>query len=184
MLVTADLLAAEAKQEATVTRTNDARGGVVMRVYVNSPGCGGSVPPTRHRIFFADDFRWTRVRVSQTFAGSASCWHIFGGQESVQSGALDPNLVPFENTKDVVRDAVRMGGSKGNAFDGDPVRCDNTPENFWASSNGNAPRSATVILRRRDLSAPSGLSGGADCSEVGTGATSTTWWEYHDIYVK
>jgi hypothetical protein len=182
MLVTAALLGEETKKEATVTRVDDDRGGVIMRVYVNGEGCGGGRQPTRHRVFIADRPAWSRVRLKQTFVGRASCWHIFGGQESAV-GALDPNIAPFDLTKDVIRDPLRMGGSLGNAFDGKTTRCDDEVQNFWRATE-TSPRSATVILRRRDLAAPSGPSTGADCGGFGPGVTSDTWWEYRDIYVK
>jgi hypothetical protein len=182
MLVTASMLGVETGTQATATRTAGDHGGLVMRVHVNSNGCGGPTPKTRHRILLADGPAWSRVRVKQTFAGNASCWHIFGGREGADS--LDPNLVPFDKTKDVVRDAVRMGGSLGNEYAGATTRCDNEMQNFWYTSNGPAPRSVTVILRRRDPGTPAGLSTGADCGGFGPGETSDTWWEYRDIYVK
>jgi hypothetical protein len=183
MLVTSALLGAETNKLATVTRTSDARGGVIMRVYANAGGCTMTDDRTRHRIFIQDLPAWTRVRFAQTFAGGAGCWHVFGGQENATTLPLDPNLIPLQST-DVIRDAVRMGGSLGDAFDGITNRCDGTPENFWTEANGPALRSATVILRRRDPGAPSGVETGADCCSFGPGDTSPTWWEYRDIYVK
>lgn len=181
MLVTAAMLGDETKVEATVVRGTGDHGGLVMRVFVNSPGCASTKPRTRHRIFLADRLPWKRVRLAQTFAGSAACWHIFGGLEDAAS-SLDSNLVPFDPAQDTVRKAVKMGGSAGDAFDGRPTRCDNEATNFWRDDVGE--RSATVILRRRDPGLPSGLSTGGDCGSSGPGETSETWWEYRDIYVK
>jgi hypothetical protein len=184
MLVTAAMLGAETTEQATVTRLADDHGGLVMRVFVNSSGCSGPAP-TRHRIFIGESLAWSRIRLKQTFAGNASCWDIFGGMNNTGPvPPLDPNLFAFDTTHDVMRDAVRMGGSLSNAFDGDTNRCDNQMQNFWHTSNGEAPRSATVILRRHVLGAPGGLATGAGCGGYGPGETSDTWWEYRDVYVK
>lgn len=182
MLVTAAMLGEETNVQATATRVNDAQGGLIMRVYANSYGCGMS-DRTRHRIFIQDRPAWARVRFKQSFAGQADCWHLFGGQEDATKLPLDPNLVPFAPT-DVIHDAIRMGGAAGDAFNGVTNRCDEAPENFWTGANGPALRSATVILRRRDPAAPAGLSTGADCASIAAGDTSPTWWEYREIYVK
>jgi len=78
-------------------RSKGDHAGAVLEVYVDSQGCASNTPPTRHRIFFADGVPWQRVRYGQTFAGSASCWYVFGGQND--NRALDPNLIPFDAAK-------------------------------------------------------------------------------------
>lgn len=118
--------------------------------------------------------------MTRTFTGSASCWYVFGGQND--NRALDPNLVPFDAKKDVLRDAVGMGGRAGGGFDGVTDRCDDNVHNFWFDDGPT--RRATLILRRRGAAAPAGLSTGADCGGYGPGIASPTWWEYRDIYVK
>ena len=97
--------------------------------------------------------------------------------------SLASNLRPFDASVDAIRNPVKMGGSRGDAVDGVLVRCDQDPANFWEVNTGEI-RSATVILRRQDMSYPGGLSTGEDCGGFAPGTTSTTWWEYRDIYVK
>jgi hypothetical protein len=180
MLVSAALAADETNVGATVVRTADDHGGLILRAYVNNAGCGGG-PATRYRFDIHDWPAWSRVRLKQTFAGRASCWHIWGGLEN--NAPLPPNLVPFDPSMDIVRDAVRMGGLNGDAFDGVPKRCDSDNANFWAQGPASL-RSAVVLLRRKDAAIPSGLSTGADCGDYAPGSTSPLWWEYRDIYVK
>ena len=184
MLVTEAMLGAATSVQATAVKSKDDNDGLVLTVYANSPGCGSSVPATRHRQYIDDVPAWTRLRFHQTFRGYASCWHTFGGQEKPEAQPLDPNLVPFDKTLDTIRDQVRMGGSLGNAFDGVPAECHEDAHNFWAMVNGTASRSATVILRRRAPTAPAGLETGADCGLFGDGTSSGLDWEYREIYVK
>ena len=180
MLIDAAHLGAETKTSATTVVVGKGdHDGAVLTVYVNTQGCASNTEKARHRIFVADRVPWQRVRLKQTFAGSASCWHVFG---FLEGGGLDPNLVALDLAKDTVRNAKRMGGSGGDAFDGRGTRCDGDDRNFWLKTGPT--REATVILRRRAEQLPAGLSTGADCSTYGPGVTSPTWWEYRDIYVK
>lgn len=181
MLLTGAMLGAESPQAVTVVRGVAEHDGVVLRVYANGQACGARTPSARHRVILPDLPAWSRVRSKQTFAGKATCWVVFGGHED-GSEPFDANVLPFDKTKDVIRDEVRMGGSLGDAFAGRTSRCDASPENFWGGIG--QPRSATVILRRSDLVAPSGLATGADCGDFGPGMSSPTYWEYRDIYVK
>lgn len=88
----------------------------------------------------------------------------------------------FDQSVDVVRDAVKMGGAAGDAYDGSTRRCDDNVNNFWVSSG--IVRSATFILRRDGSDAPAGLSTVADCGDFGTGTSSSTYWEYSNIFVR
>lgn len=179
MLVTPAMLGAETAATVTPVTSTDGRGGLVLRIYVNGQGCG-SGPKSRHRVLFDPKVAWSRVRFSQSFAGNAGCWHVFGGLET---DGLDANLEAFDTAKDVLRDAVKMGGANGDAFDGISVRCDADPANFWANASSST-RSATVILRRKDGTLPAGVSTGADCGSFAPGTTSPTYWEYRSVYVK
>jgi hypothetical protein len=181
MLVTEALVAEETNQYATTTHDKDIHGGLILRAYVNHFGCGED-DPTRQRFMVEDLPAWTRLRLHQSFTGVALCWHIFGELEENQP--LDANMQPFAASIDTVRDAVRMGGKNGDAFDGVALRCDELPGNFWDQSVASTTREATVTLRRRDPGALAGLSTGADCGTFGDGTTSPTYWEYRDIYVK
>lgn len=180
MLVDATMIADETAAQTTVVRSADGNGGLIARVYVNSQGCGSGQAKSRHRMIFGDKVKWSRIRFKETFAGNAGCWHVFGG---VENDGLDPNLEPYDPANDVLRDAVKMGGSLGDAFDGKTVRCDNDADNFWQADD-NRIRSATVILRRKDATLPAGVSTGADCGSSGPGTTSLTWFEYRAIYVR
>ena len=180
MLVNADMVADASAVAATEVRSMGDHDGIVFRVFANNAGCGTGGPRTEHRFVLKDPVPWTRLRVHQIFAGQAGCWHIWGG---TGGGTLDVNLTPFTAGTDIIRDAVRMGGSAGDAFDGNLSRCDSDPANFWYSDAG-VLRSATVVLRRPNPSEPSGIASGADCSTVAPGSASPTWWEYRDIYVK
>lgn len=179
MLVTDPLASNETAAYTTAQRRTNARGGVELRVYMNSIGCT-QTPRSRHRVYLANDVPWTQVRYRQKFAGNASCWHIFGGLQT--SEPLPANLLPFDKFLDTIRNEVRMGGTAGDAFDGLTYRCDETNENFWLLAGPE--RSAEVILRRNDPSLPAGLTTGAECGTFGPGTTSTTWWEYSEIYVR
>lgn len=179
MLVTEAMIDGETGALATAVRSAGPNGGLVMRVFLNDQGCG-NVPKTRHRVMFDDRTKWSQIRFKQTFAGDASCWHIWGALEPT---GLDSNVHEFDGAIDKVTDPVKMGGTKGDFFDGTALRCDNFPENFWAQ-NTNDLRSATVSLRKRDITAKAGVSTGADCATPGPGTTSPTWWEYSEIYVK
>ena len=181
MLVGPGLIEEDTSSHTTSVQDVDTHGGAIVRVYMNNFGCGVD-DPSRHRLLLKDAPAWSKIRVSEMFVGDASCWHIFGAEEASQP--LDANLQEFDPNLDVVRDAVRMGGPAGDAFDGVALRCDDTSMNFWYESNGSAARSATVILRRRDPDALAGLSTGADCGSFGPANTSPTWWEYREIYVK
>jgi hypothetical protein len=180
MLVNADTRASTSGVASTEVRSAGEHDGLVIRVYANSAGCGGPGPRTEHLFFLKDRVPWTRVRVHQIFAGQALCWHIFGFSGG---GTLEANLSPFTAGTDIIRGAVRMGGSAGDAFDGTLTRCDSATANFWYFGSTEL-RSATVVLRRLDPAMPSGMVTGADCSSVAPGSTSPTWWEYRDIYVK
>lgn len=158
MLVTPEMLGEESGIGTTVTRRSDARGGAVLRAYVNLPGCG-SGPRSDHRIVVRDVIPWTRIRFRQSFAGRASCWHVFGFSED--TSLLDANLLPFSKTTDTIRDQVR------------------SPANFWSFGEAEL-RAATVILRRREPTAPAALVTGADCGSFGAGTASPTFWEYSE----
>lgn len=179
MLVTEPMIDGETGALATAVRSVGPNGGLVLRVYLNEQGCS-NVPKTRHRVFFDDRTKWSQIRFKQTFAGDASCWHIWGALEPT---GLDSNLNVFDGTIDTVTSPVKMGGAKGDFFDGKPLRCDASPDNFWAQNTTDL-RSATVSLRKKDVNAKAGVSTGADCATPGPGTTSPTWWEYSEIYVR
>lgn len=189
MLVTPDMIEKEVAVHVTVTRRSDSRGGLVLRAYANSPGCGAAdgaaVDDSRHVVFISNVPAWTRIRARHAFAGGTTCWWIFGAVNPLHPD--QPNLVTFDPKVDTIRDEVRMGGGgaadAGSTFDGLPFRCDNAPENFWNAARGPFERSAVVILRR-DVPGPAGLAVGTSCSSVSAGTTSPTWWEYRDIYVR
>ncbi len=180
MLVNADMLANTSAVAATEVRSMGDHDGMVIRVFANNVGCGMGGPRTEHRFVLKDPVPWTRIRVHQIFAGEAGCWHIWGASGG---GMLGVNLTAFTAGTDIIRDAVRMGGSAGDAFDGMLTRCDSDPANFWFYGTTEL-RSATVVLRRPAPNEPSGIATGADCSKVAPGSSSPTWWEYRDIYVK
>jgi hypothetical protein len=184
MLVTESLIAAESPLGVTVVKTADARGGLVLQVYMNRNGCGDG-PGSAHQVLFADSPEWSKVRYNAVFAGKVSCWTIFGDVSS--PSGLSPGLVPFVRGTDVSRNEVRMGGANGDAYDGTNTRCDEQPSNFWSKRSGtNAQRSATVILRRAEWhGARAGLATTAECADdVQPGTATSTWWGYSDIYVK
>lgn len=185
MLITPELAEMEAKRDVTVTRSTDAKGGLVERVYANHYGCSDDPTAGRssHVLFLSDRPKWTKVRMREVFAGSATCWSIFGADDTKK--AANANLVPFEKSVDSAREGVRMGGKAGNAFDGNPRRCvDTANENFWHRDAGEMERSGLVILRRAAVDGPAGLTTTASCTTFGPGATSPTYWEYRDIYVR
>jgi hypothetical protein len=190
MLVTADLVESQkARTSVTVVTSEDARGGLVMRVYANSEGCGGP-DDNVHLVTFADRPPWTQIRARYTFAGGTSCWWIFGSVNVAEPSAhvdgqpIKTNLIPFESGVDAIREQQNMGGVLGHAFDGQSLRCDNDAENFWHSDRGPDERSAVVILRRDIVSGPAGLATTASCTDFGSGTTSPTWWEYREISVR
>lgn len=182
-LVTERWISLERANKATVVKTTDSRGGVAFQIFMNEGGCGSGIG-AGHQVLFANRPAWSKIRFKASFAGAVNCWNIFGDTEG--SLGFGPGVIPFVKGVDAIRDAVGMGGSQGNDYDGTNERCDQVPENFWSSDNGLAERSATVILRRADENDPAaGLATTADCSpELGPGNTSPTWWAYRDIFVK
>lgn len=188
MLVTPDMIEKEVGVAVSVTRRADARGGLILRVYPNSSGCGagdGAAEDSRHVVDIARTPPWTRIRARHAFAGGTSCWWIFGAVNPQYPSA--PNLIVFDPKIDTIRDQHRMGGGgaadAGDTFDGLPSRCDVDPGNFWNAARGLFERSAVVILRR-DAPGSAGLAVGTSCTSAGTGTTGPTWWEYQEIYVK
>lgn len=180
MLVTNDMIASEIAEGIDVQRTADPHGGLIFRAYPRVNGCGDGKEKAEQQFLLKDEPPWTRIRLKQVFAGTTACWNIFGAYQP--NSASNPNLVPFERNKDVIRDENDMGGSQGNRFGGDTSRCDNNQDNFWKHNNSGFP-SATVILRR-NLGGPSGLATHAECGTLTPGAPNRTFWEYSDIYVK
>jgi hypothetical protein len=175
------MIASETSEGATVARTRDGHGGLVLRVFANTEGCGNGTVSPNHLVLFEERGGWSSIRFRQTFAGSASCWTIFGGTDSAVP--LLHNLQMFDERQDLIRDPVKMGGSTGDAFAGVVSRCDNSTENFWKAL-GVATGSATVILRRDSSSSPGGLATVASCTAAGPGTASPTWWRYDDVFVR
>ncbi|MFO0664154.1 MAG: fibrinogen-like YCDxxxxGGGW domain-containing protein [Polyangiaceae bacterium] len=172
MLVTPAMLVEDKLEYMNVKRSEDARGGLVYRAEPTANGCG-QPQVSNQRFQVADKPAWTRIRLKQSFMGTAGCWEIWGAYKTPE---YDPNLIPFDASRDVIRDAFRMGGNGVDAFGGKTSRCDDSADNFWSSSA--KVRSATVILRRRLGGGASGLATHAEC---GDGQVA---WEYSDIYVK
>lgn len=182
MLVTSALGIDATSVETTIERSSDARGGLVVKVYANNPGCLDTVQHSRHLLVLAKDVAWSRVRARQTFKGAADCWTIFSGVDPYYP--LPHNLLAFDKAFDVTRDSVLMGGGTTNEFAGATRRCDNDPDNFWAHANGTGTRATTVLLRRAAAGTPAGLATVASCLDTDAGTSSPTWWEYRDIYVR
>lgn len=188
MLVTRDMIADEKSLSVTIVKTEDARGGLIVRVFANNMGCTDPVDNV-YLVTFTERPAWTQIRARHTFAGGASCWWIFGGvnldpSAEIAGQVIVPNLRVFEPGVDVIRDQVRMGGAAGAAFDGLSERCDNEPENFWHEDRGPEERSAEVIQRRNLVPGSAGLATTASCVEFGPGTTSPTWWQYSDTSVR
>lgn len=188
MLVTRDMVASEQSLSVTVVAADDARGGLVMRVYANAEGCTQPLDNV-HLMALSDRPAWTEIRARYRFAGANSCWWILGAVSPDESAKIDgnsivSNIIPFEFGVDTIREQVRMGGAAGDAFDGMSTRCDNDAANFWHDSNGFEERSAVVILRRSAVPGAAGLATTTSCTEFGPGTTSPTWWEYSEIAVR
>lgn len=188
MLATERDIDKERSQHVTVVKSVSNRGGVDVRVYANAAGCGVTGQDPAYSVVLRDELKWTHLRARYVFAGSASCWWLFGSANGEQPVfASDANLLPFESSVDTATETVRMGGSAGDAFNGVPSRCgDGEPgTNFWDPVNGTALRSALVTLRRSSSSAPAGLATIAGCLPPATAGTSSpTYWEYREIYVR
>jgi hypothetical protein len=187
MLVTRDMILRERSRSVTVLEEDDARGGLVVRVFANAPGCG-TPPDNVYLVTFSEQPRWTQIRAKYVFAGSTSCWWIFGRVNAEPPGqidgeVIDPYVFAFDPAADTIRDQVRMGGDAGATFDGKTYRCDNEANNFWQGDLGLETRSAVVILRRNMLG-PAGLATTTSCTDNGLSTSSPTWWEYRDIYVR
>ena len=72
MLIGVAQLAAETNVAATIVRSKGDHAGAVLQVYVDSQGCCASnTPPTRHRIFFADDAAKDGIRDQVGMGGRA-----------------------------------------------------------------------------------------------------------------
>jgi hypothetical protein len=182
MRVTEDMIAEEKKQSVTVVHEKDEKGGFLIRVFANSPGCGASIPADDYVGIIRDAPTWTRLRARYDFYGQSSCWDILG---SAVDGVVFPsNMIQFDKTVDVVRDMVKMGGSRGDAFDGDPGRCDNETDNFWNQDVALGRRSLTAVLRRASPNVPAGLGTETSCTQEGPGVMSPTYWEYREIFVR
>lgn len=174
------LLEPSVRVGVTPLLTNDGAGNLVLRIYGNIPGCSEASEHARDLTYVAPTVTWTKVRYKQTFAGRAACWTIAGGKDPYFPQLH--RLIAFDSSVDVVRNAVKMGGTAGDAYDGSTRRCDDNPMNFWL--NDGVMHSATFILRRDAIDGPAGLSTVADCGDFGAGTTSNTYWEYSDIYVR
>jgi hypothetical protein len=182
MLVTEALLESENPFGVSVVKTADALGGLVMQVFANQTGCGSQGPgPSFHTALIRNIVAWTKIRFHEEFAGRASCWTIFGTTDP--GVMLGDGLLPFTPGTDIGRDEIGMGGTAGDAFDGNGHRCDNTTRNFWNNA-GAGLRAATVILRRGPSGAPAGVSTLVDCDDFGATTNSPTWWRYSDVYVR
>ena len=184
MLVTAAMISSQVKNNATVVNSADTAGGLIQVNYANAPGCGNPKYSSALALI-KDTVPWTAIRYAIQFRGSNSCWGIFGGTCYTHKNAIANNLKPFEAKADTIRDQQKMGGSKGNAFDGKTCRCDNTTVNFWHSNNGNGLRSAAVILRRDTTKKGlAGLGLGVSCTNSNAGTASPTNWRYSKIYIR
>jgi hypothetical protein len=181
MLVTEDMLGEQKDQNVTVVRSRDERGGALLAVFANSFGCGSGQPSAGVSLI-RDVIPWTKLRARYVFRGAATCWAILGGR--ADDFVFSANVVPFERGVDVARDAVRMGGSAGDAFAGDSYRCDDLTTNFWHGTHGAVSRSIVAIIRRESEFAPAGLATFVSCADVSAGTTSPTNWEYRDVFLR
>lgn len=181
MRVSDAMIVEEKAQSVTSFKTSDENNRFMLRVYANSRGCGEG-PENGYFAIVRDAPRWTQLRARYDFYGRSSCWDMLGATSS--GVPFVPNIIPFEKSIDVAREMVKMGGSLGDAFDGDPNRCDDEPTNFWAGTSDDGRRSMVAIVRRNSPDIPAGLYTAASCTETAPGATSPTFWEYRDIYVR
>ena len=181
MRVTESMILEEKKQSVTVVHTTDERDQFMLRVYANSRGCGQG-PQDGYLATVRDVPRWSRLRARYEFYGNTSCWNILGAMSD--DVPFVTNIIPFEKTIDVARDALKMGGSLGDAFAGAPERCDDVDTNFWQQQAYFGRRSIVAIVRRGSADLPAGLATSTSCSDVAEGVTSPTYWEYRDIYVR
>ncbi len=183
-LLTADDVVSQIEHGVQVTLERADDGGVAFDVVPTDPGCVATGANPQHQVLFEPGFTWSQIRASYSFTGVVSCWSLFG--DTLFATLLAPNVVPFELGVDTSRDARKMGGSSGDAYQGGAAgpgsntRCDNEPTNFWASANGVDLRSVTMILRRASADASAGVGLGASCIELGLGTT----WRYERIYVR
>ena len=185
MLVTPAMLSNESNVQVTTVSTADTNGGAIYRAYANAAGsCGDTLPDNSQFVRIADGFAWTEIRARYTFAGNVDCWTAFGSIKPFAAAAPPylTNLFAFELGVDTIRDQVRMGGGKGDTFDGVDSVCVSDATNFW--HNGTADRSALVILRRLNPAVPAGLGTLTSCNTFASGVTGPTWWEYREIYVR
>jgi hypothetical protein len=181
MRVTAAMLSEEKNLQTTSVRQTDETGGLLVRVFANSRGCGDA-DPNVHATFIRDLPKWSQLRARYDFFGSTDCWAILGNLSD--EAAVNGNMLAFDKTIDVSRDAVRMGGSAGDAFDGITEKCDVTSTNFWGQPTSVGRRSILATLRRSSPDAPAGLATFTSCTTVAAGTGSPTYWEYREIYVR
>lgn len=180
LLVTPTLIESVNGQNVTEVESMDPRGGYGVRVYPNSTGCNATLATEDvFRVEIKSLWNWTQIRARYEFAGSTSCWGIFGDMGAHPT----VNLEAFNANVDIVRDAVRMGGSAGDAFSGVTSDCTNESTNFWHLMNGNAPRSAVAILRRK-FGEPAGLGTYTTCTQEAPGTSGQTYWEHSEIYIR
>jgi hypothetical protein len=185
MLVTPAMIVTDTLESVVNQRQIDENGGLVEQDYPNANPCGadGSTRP-QATLLIAAQPPWKEVRARHLFYGTGPCWSIFGS-----SGlGTAQNVLTYQPGIDVIHDQVKMGGVTA---DGGPIDdfndivdiCTAAPNNLW-DTNTSFVRSAVVGLHHDILDEPAGLSTNVNCFIGTPGLTSTTWWEYRDIYVR
>jgi hypothetical protein len=114
---------------------------------------------------------WTKIRYTQKFSGSASCWSIHGAG-SGRSDGVKSGLYGLDLKKDDSIESIIDKNTLAYA------RCDNDKnKNWWHVSSGGAGKAqSTVELRRVNKNQRGGLLTGITCNAGGG-------WSYHNIMV-
>ncbi|XP_078382456.1 uncharacterized protein LOC144665158 [Oculina patagonica] len=161
------------KGGSTVTYSEE-NNGLAISVHMTSYGCGSWEAPG---VLTYIKGYWTKIKYTQEFRGTASCWSIFGndytGRNSVNN--MPPGLHPFDAAQgDSITNQHYMGGGNSHEFDGITRKCDNLATNFWRFDNANV-RYATVVLRRQLTAEKVGIFTGTSCG--------TPTFKIKDIYI-
>eukprot|EP00927_Polykrikos_kofoidii_P028600 TRINITY_DN24939_c0_g4_i1.p1 TRINITY_DN24939_c0_g4~~TRINITY_DN24939_c0_g4_i1.p1 ORF type:complete len:2093 (-),score=241.50 TRINITY_DN24939_c0_g4_i1:36-6314(-) len=119
--------------------------------------------------------RWSRVRFTQRFKGTAGCWYAFGFQRHRQR-VPNGNLVPVK--MDVGDEAFDVIGWNLDRFPGrfEPSCCDKSHNNFWHNRTSEDP-TVTMVLRRQFGQREAGL-------YTGVRSPASAGWVYSNIAVQ
>eukprot|EP01083_Nonionella_stella_P238315 835179_1 len=130
-------------------------GNLVITANIFEFGCG-STQDTNVFAFISNGIdgnpytKWDKIRYTMQFWGISACWSILGNTHYFRNDELKTTgggLIEF----DIAQDKVLTNTLFYGAWNGETIRCDGQPENFWiVTPNFGGYRGAITVEQRRN----------------------------------